>query len=49
MYGKAVISHFVEKCYGITRSNKITFFQAIKESVKPLVVEEDYDLKESWK
>ena len=49
LYRKTVINHFFEKMlwYKSIKHNRI--FQAIKESVKRLVEEEDYDLDEAWK
>ena len=49
LYRKAVINHFLEKMlwYKSIKHNRI--FQAIKESVRRLIEEEDYDLDEAWK
>ena len=49
LYRKVVISRFVEKMlwYKLIKHDRV--FQALKESVKQLVGEEDYDLEEAWK
>ena len=46
LYRKADISRFVEK---MLWHKLIKHDQALKESVKRLVGEEDYDLEEAWK
>ena len=49
LYQKAVISPFVEKMLWYKSIKHDRPFQAIKESVKRLVGEDDYDLEEAWK
>ena len=49
LYQTAFISHFVEKILWYKSIKHDRLFQAIKESVKRLVGEEDYDLEEAWK
>ena len=49
LYRKAAINHFVEKMLWYKSIKHDRIFQAIKESVKRLVEEEDYDLDEAWK
>ena len=49
LFQKAVINHFLEKMLWYTSIKHDRIFQAIKESVKRLVEEEDYDLDEAWK
>ena len=49
LYRKAVINHFVEKMLWYKSIKHHRIFQAIKESVKRLVEEEDYDQDEAWK
>ena len=45
----AVISRLVEKMLWYKSIKHDHLFQAIKESVKRLVGEEDYELEEAWK
>lgn len=49
LYRKAITKYFIEKMlwYLLIKHNSI--FKAIKESVKWLVEEEDYELAEAWK
>ena len=49
LYRKAVISRFVEKMLWHKLIKHDRVFQALKETVKRLVGEEDYDLEEAWK
>ena len=49
LYRKAAINHFVEKMLWYKSFKHDRIFQAIKESVKRLVEEEDYDQDEAWK
>ena len=49
IYQKAVISHFTDKTLWYKLIKHKHIFQAIKESKKRLVGENDYDLEEAWK